>query len=273
VETRDVTRMALVNQLESLGMDVVEGTPASAVAAVVDARQQGRPFGACLLGLPLDDSDDALVRQLAEAVLPGRLPLVVVSAASQTAQAFGPDVRATVMRPVRRRHLADALAAALGLGHTDAVEVHPDPSQGGPGRMRVLLAEDNTVNQRVATRMLEKLGHRVDAVANGLEAVEAVGRLPYDVVLMDCQMPECDGFEATTLIRQMEAGRRRTPIVALTANAMAGDRERCLAAGMDDYLAKPLRLHDLTETMARWAAPQRRRATADSSLATSSPVV
>ena len=103
--------------------------------------------------------------------------------------------------------------------------------------------------------MLDKLGHRVDAVGNGLEAVEALGRLPYDVVLMDCQMPECDGYQATALIRQREDGMpRHTLIVALTANAMEGDRQRCLDAGMDDYLPKPLRFDDLRAVLDRCAA-------------------
>ena len=103
--------------------------------------------------------------------------------------------------------------------------------------------------------MLERLGHRVDAVGNGLEAVEALERLPYDLVLMDCQMPECDGYQATGLIRQREDGSgRRTTIVALTANAMEGDRQRCLDAGMDDYLPKPLRFDDLRAVIERHAS-------------------
>jgi CheY-like chemotaxis protein len=125
----------------------------------------------------------------------------------------------------------------------------PDtPERGGLTGARVLLAEDNPVNQRVAARMLAKLGHRVDIVSNGLEAVEAARRVPYDAILMDCQMPEMDGFEAAGAIRRSGAA-RRVPIVALTANAMAGDRERCLEAGMDEYLAKPVTLEDLRQVL------------------------
>jgi CheY-like chemotaxis protein len=119
--------------------------------------------------------------------------------------------------------------------------------------MHVLLAEDNLVNQMVAVRILEKSGHTVDTVDNGQAALEAMARRTYDVVLMDVQMPAMDGLETSATIRRREhaTGSRRTPIIAMTANAMKGDRERCLAAGMDDYIAKPIRARDLLEKLRR----------------------
>lgn len=117
---------------------------------------------------------------------------------------------------------------------------------------RVLLAEDNTVNQRVAKRMLEKGGCKVDLAANGEEAVQMWREFPYDLVFMDCRMPEMDGYEATAAIRSLETGTRHTPIIAMTANVMEGDKERCLEAGMDDYLPKPLRLDACHAAVARW---------------------
>ena len=122
----------------------------------------------------------------------------------------------------------------------------------GGRRLRVLLAEDNEVNQELAVRMLEKRGHAVTVAGNGREALAALGGGAFDLVLMDVQMPEMDGLEATAAIREREAGAgRHIPVIALTAHAMKGDRERCLAAGMDGYLSKPIRTAELSEAIAR----------------------
>lgn len=120
---------------------------------------------------------------------------------------------------------------------------------------RILVAEDNVTNQKVVARLLEKRGCRVDIAANGKEALEMWSRLPYDVILMDCQMPGIDGYEATAEIRRREfedAAKRRTPIVALTANTMKGDAEKCLKSGMDDFISKPVQLENLLRAIQRW---------------------
>jgi CheY-like chemotaxis protein len=121
-----------------------------------------------------------------------------------------------------------------------------------PERGPILIVEDNPINQRVAVKLVSRLGYRADVVANGAEAIEALDRVPYPLVLMDCQMPEMDGFEATRLIRLRENSERRTVIIAMTAHAMRGDRERCIDAGMDDYLSKPIQASEVNLVLGRW---------------------
>jgi CheY-like chemotaxis protein len=119
----------------------------------------------------------------------------------------------------------------------------------------VLLAEDNEVNQKLARRLLEKRGHRVTVATNGFQAVQALEKQPFDLVLMDMQMPEMDGLEATAAIREKEKfSGLHTPIIALTAHAMKGDKERCVAGGMDGYLAKPIRSQELDELLAKYTS-------------------
>ena len=117
--------------------------------------------------------------------------------------------------------------------------------------LRILVAEDNVVNQKLALRILQQMGYRADLASNGIEAIESVERQTYDVVLMDVQMPEMDGFEASREINRRWPGRGRPRIVAMTANAMQGDRDQCLAAGMNDYLTKPIRVERLVEALSR----------------------
>ena len=192
---------------------------------------------------------------------------------------------AYLTKPIRERQLHDCLVAvmtqqpgAFGALPSDTpsplITRHTIAETKAKASLRILLAEDNIINQKVAVCLLERLGYRLDVVANGFEAVEALSRIPYDVVFMDCQMPEMDGFQATRVIREREAllakreehgeirttggerrGTPRVPIIAMTANAMQGDREWCLAAGMDDYVAKPITVEALAEVLGRWVPP------------------
>ena len=167
---------------------------------------------------------------------------------------------ATLLKPVRASALFDALITILAGAEQTARAAAPampkvDPGMAGRHPLRILLAEDNAVNQKLALRLLSQMGYRADVAGNGLEAIQAIERQPYDVILMDVQMPEMDGLEATRQIcaRSLASGvgtrEQRPRIIAMTANAMQGDRELCLEAGMDDYLSKPIRVEELVAAL------------------------
>ena len=162
---------------------------------------------------------------------------------------------AYLAKPLRQSQLFDTLVSLLTrevVSKTAApatVKPQMDPDMARRHPLRILLAEDNVVNQKLALRQLQQLGYRADLASNGVEAIESVERQTYDVVLMDVQMPEMDGLEASRRITGKLPSGRRPRIVAMTANAMQGDREMCLAAGMDDYIAKPIRVNQLVEAL------------------------
>jgi CheY-like chemotaxis protein len=170
-----------------------------------------------------------------------------------SARVEGLAFAALVSRPPTLLSLHGALAGCL-----ESAPAVPRPSAPAPSaparRFHILLAEDYELNQKLATRLLARLGYTCDVAENGLKALEATGSGAYDLILMDCQMPVMDGFEATRRIRQRELqGGGHIFIVAMTANAMAGDRERCLDAGMDDYLPKPIRVDALSEMLRKYS--------------------
>lgn len=164
---------------------------------------------------------------------------------------------AYLTKPIRERHLADCIRLtlsreALDEDKTQLITRHTLTEAKARTVQRVLVVDDNPINQRVAVKMLEKLGCRVDLAGTGMEALAAICRHPYPLVFMDCQMPELDGFETTRLIRSQEQPGTRLPIIAMTANAMAGDREACLKAGMDDFISKPIIAAELQAKVAHW---------------------
>ncbi|MBI4879992.1 MAG: response regulator [Planctomycetes bacterium] len=240
---------------------------AAALARLAEPLPGNAPFRALLLDDEMPGMSGAQVLAAARGdPRLARLPVLFMSTRRETGETRDPDQIAGaehVAKPIREGQLRAALARALArqeAGGAPACRAAlPAPAeQGRTGaaarRIRVLLAEDNSVNQKVATAMLAKCGCRTDVAANGREAVVAVQSIPYDLVLMDVQMPEMDGFAATAEIRALPGGAGRTPIVAMTAHALRGYREKCMAAGMDDFLAKPVRIEELRRTVVRWAA-------------------
>jgi CheY-like chemotaxis protein len=233
---------------------------AAALAAMAQAAARGTPFDVVLLDLHMPDMDGFAVAQEIRG-LPGvqATTIMMLSSVGQRGNAqrcreLG--VAAYLTKPVRQAVLLDALFAVLADAARPTAAAPPlvtcQSLRAAARGWRVLLAEDNLVNQRLVTRILEQNGHRAVVAGNGSEALAALTREPFDLVLMDVQMPVMDGFAATAEIRRREAGTAyHLPIVALTAHALKGDREACLAAGMDGYLAKPLRAADLLDVLAR----------------------
>ena len=190
------------------------------------------------------------------------LPLVLFSSLGRR-EAGDADKRfdAYLSKPIHQSQLFDTLVGLLAGDAAPKPAAAPakarlDPEMATRHPLRILLAEDNVVNQKLALRILQQMGYRADLAANGIEAFESVGRQAYDVVLMDVQMPEMDGLEATRQITAKWAPDARPRIVAMTANAMQGDREMCIAAGMDDYITKPIRVDQLVEALMRVPARQ-----------------
>ena len=245
VDDNDTNRRILCQMLEAWGL-VPEDTaePATALGWV----RGGRRFDLAVLDLLMPDMDGvSLARSLRADPHGEGLPLVLLSSLSgrhNTGSELGHVAR--IYKPVKPWVLAEAMLEAVrGVPLSPEPTVQDAPVEHDFSALRILVVEDNVVNQKVALGMLARLGCRADVAANGLEALEAVHRQHYDVVLMDVQMPLMDGLEATREIRAQLPADRQPHIVALTANALAEDRDRCLSAGMDDYLSKPLRAAQL----------------------------
>ena len=277
VDDTEVNRRVLHEQLQGFGLrpDTAENGVV-ALDMLRAAAASGDPYRLALIDHLMPDMDgEQLGRILREDSSFDKLAMIMFTSSGRRGEAkrflvIGFD--AYLVKPLRQSLLHDAIATVLGvrehgvraplitkhlLAEDNALDrasaAAPAPAEGDAPRWRVLVAEDNAINQKVAVRMLSKLGCRVDVAANGREAVDLWRQLPYDIIFMDCQMPEMDGFEATREIRRCEGGgTSHASIVALTANAMAGDRDRCLEAGMDDFVSKPVDEKRLREAIARW---------------------
>ena len=233
----------------------VEGG-ADALRAMIWARAAGVPFPLILIDCRMPDMDGlALAARIKDdPTLAGSTILMLTSddRPGDLARCRALGVAAYLIKPIRQTELLHAVIVALESPHPAGTETRADREPlpvravSGGRSLRVLLAEDNQINQRFLVRLLKKYGHDVEVIGNGRDAVAALAAHHFDLVLMDVQMPEMDGFEATAAVRAMERDRdTRVPIIALTAHAMKGDRERCLMAGMDDYLAKPIQAAEL----------------------------
>jgi PAS domain S-box-containing protein len=269
VDDHATNRMVFREMLRSWGCRFEEAAhPNRALEMLLRAREGRDPFRAALIDMQMPGMDGkTLGKKIKEdpRIRDTRLVMLTsVGGRGESAELQQIGFAAYLAKPVKMSQLYDCLVTVLG-------ETSADPSPGRRDRqiitrhtlreerkrrIRILVAEDNTVNQKVALRILEKLGYRADAVGNGKEALAALETIPYDLVLMDVQMPEMNGFEATRAIRDPESGvlRNDIPIIAMTAHALKGDREKCLRAGMDDYIGKPVIALALQEMLERYLA-------------------
>jgi signal transduction histidine kinase/DNA-binding response OmpR family regulator/HPt (histidine-containing phosphotransfer) domain-containing protein len=262
VDDNATNRELLHHLVTAWGMrDACAASGPEAIDALVAAAEDD-PFDLVILDMMMPGMDGIEVAQAINSnpvLVASRLVLLTsMGLRGDPSEARKAGIEAYLSKPVRQSELFDCLAVVMGRkDRGTATSAAADRAEATPGRVAgsILLAEDNEVNQEVARCLLESLGLTADVAGDGREVLAALERRRYDVILMDCQMPRMDGFEATHRIRAWEAGTpqaRRIPIIALTANAMTGDRERCLEAGMDDYLCKPIRAPELAAALARW---------------------
>jgi CheY-like chemotaxis protein/HPt (histidine-containing phosphotransfer) domain-containing protein len=223
-------------------------------AAALELVEQGEPLDIAVLDMMMPEMDGlALAGEIRQHRSEAELPLLLLTSLGRLPQLQSGGVfSAQLAKPLKASQLYNTLLQLLTTGGSGAEEVEPvTDGKRARSALRILLAEDNAMNQKVAMRLLERLGYRADVANNGLEAIEALERQPYDVILMDVQMPELDGLDATRRICERWPEEARPRIVAMTANALPEDREACFAAGMNDYVAKPIRAEELAAALKR----------------------
>jgi PAS domain S-box-containing protein len=265
VDDNETNRLLLTTLLHSWGCvssEAVSGD--TAIDALRKAFQEGRPYRVALLDMQMPGMDGQTLGNLIKSD-PALRDTVLVMLTSLGQLTDGRRLQQigfadSLSKPIRKNQLYECLAQALGLMEKWSAPKRVSFTAGHAvcqsrrNRARILVVDDNHTNQTVALTILKKLGYRADAVANGREAITALGEVPYDMVFMDCQMPEMDGYEATRRIREGKSGQKNldVPIVAMTANALKGDREKCLAAGMNGYVTKPVSPPAVSEALEEW---------------------
>jgi signal transduction histidine kinase/DNA-binding response OmpR family regulator len=262
IDDNKTNRTILERYLSSWGMPQRSfESGRDALQAMHDAARRDVAFDVAIVDMMMPGMDGrAVAAEIRANNLLSNIVVILLTSAGHSDVPV-PGVDAELIKPVRPSQLFDILHTLLSERSARSVrspaEVElgpPDPSRQWT---RVLVVEDNAANLKVAVRMLERLGYRAEVAGDGAEAVTMLEHMQFDAVLMDCQMPEMDGYEATRIIRKNEKAGRRVPIIAMTAAALSGDRERCLAAGMDDYVSKPVKLHVVAAVLERWlAAPK-----------------
>ena len=256
VDDNTTNRLVLRNQLAAWSMDVtVVDSGAAALNTLIDAARQGQPFDLAIIDMTMPGMNGLdLARQITAApILTGTGLALMTSGGDITEEeAREAGIVATLSKPVQLARLHATLHEVMGPRRVPTPRPDAVAEPVDVGRGLVLVVDDGEINQIVATGMLERLGYTVEVANDGMEAVQAIRRTAYAAIFMDVQMPNMDGYEATQRIRRIEGEIQHTPIIAMTAGAIAGDRERCLEAGMDDYISKPVALATIEEALSRW---------------------
>jgi len=268
VDDNENNRAVLRYQMDSWGIanDSAESGPL-ALEMLQEAKNEGKPYDIAILDMMMPDMDGMELAQAikADSGLRDTKLLVLTSVGDYATpdKILEVGISASLNKPVRRSQLYNCLLALTGINRPSSAARIGKFDDSAKLKGHLLLAEDNPINQEVSRGMIQKLGCSLDIVENGKEALKALSEKKYDLVLMDCQMPEMDGYAATRIIREKERrgefGVKRVRIVALTAHAMTGDREQCLAVGMDDHLRKPFTLDQLHQTLTRWLSSEKQR--------------
>jgi PAS domain S-box-containing protein len=265
VDDHATNRLLVTTLLRSWGCRPAEAVDGeAAMAMLLDAARREDPFQIAVIDLQMPGMDGEKLGRTIKANSETRETCLILMSSlglrGDAARVEQAGFSGYLTKPLRQSQLRGALSLVMGREASAddnirrPIVTKHTVAESERRSVAILLAEDNPINQKVAQAILNKLGYRADVVADGVEAVEALSRIPYDLVLMDCQMPEMDGLEATRRIRDATSGALdpHVPIIAMTANAMQGDRERCMNAGMDDYLSKPVQPGELAEMLNRW---------------------
>ncbi len=265
VDDNETNRRIVLGQVKSWGMAVDSASsPSNALQLMREAAKQGTPYDLAVLDMHMPEmSGIELAAEIRREAAFSSAQLILMSSVSHASSVFElsqGNISMSLTKPVRQSHLYNCFIEILSKREaSEAAEqaamdlsrpLIPRPARAA----RILIAEDNPINQKIALLQLEKLGYLAEAVGNGKEVLQASAQINYDLILMDCQMPELDGYEATRQLRQREGSAKHTIVIAMTANAIAGDREKCMNAGMDDYIGKPVNIKELEKKLNLWTS-------------------
>ena len=269
VDDNATNRKIVTAQTKSWGMipEAVESGK-KALEKIYEARDQNRLYDLAILDMQMPEMDGVeLTKRIKSDETLNQLKLVMLTSSAgkgHRQEALRSGIQVVMTKPVRQSSLYDNLASVMhGVPKEKTAAIQPFAASGAQNKIlqrkdvKILLVEDNPVNQKVTLMQLEKLGYMADVAVDGSKALESYNANPYDIILMDCQMPVMDGYETTKKIREKEGNSKHTPIIAMTANALKGDREKCLEAGMDDYVSKPVRPDELGKALSKWSLKEK----------------